>query len=188
MIKKLISQWEAYVGPKDERIVAEENRAYSKLAKSLLAVSIVTMYYSNALRRAASMFNDSAVDSKYMDAFPPHLFLSIGIVISCAIFSSTLTKQGIIANNRFAEVDHCPTNYFAICSGLGAAAILVCCFAVECLAQVQFVGIAGVYWIANLCIGCVMAVIVFVFSLAAMVLDYHHTRKRLDRIEAELDA
>lgn len=188
MIKKLIAQWEAYVGPKDERIVAEENRAYSKLAKALLAISIVAAYYDNALRRAASMFNDSALGSKYLDAFPPHLVLSIGIVISCALFSSSLTKKGIIASNRFAEVDHCPTDYFALCSGMGAAAILVCCFVVECLAQAQFVGLAGVYWIANLCIGCVVATLVFILSLAAMVLDYRHARKNLNRIEAELDA
>ena len=39
MFKQLKDQWNAYVGPKDERLVAEENRLYAKLAKTLAAAA-----------------------------------------------------------------------------------------------------------------------------------------------------
>ena len=186
MIKKLMDQWNAYVGPKDERIVAEENRLYAKLAKALLVIVLVTMYYGNALRRAAGMFNDTALGSKYFSAFPPELALSLGVIISCTVFSLTLTKQGFIANNRFAEVDTCPTGYFANCSGIAAALIVLSVFVIESLAQAQFVGFAGVYWKANLAMAVVYAAVVFIGSMIGLVLYYRRARANHKRIEAEL--
>lgn len=187
MIKKLMDQWNAYVGPKDERIVAEENRHYAKLAKALLVIVLATMYYGNALRRAAGMFDDVALGGKYFSAFPPEMALSLGVVISCTAFSLALTKQGLIANNRFAEVDTCPTGYFATCSGIAAALIVLCVFVVESLAQAQFVGFAGVYWKANLAMAVVYATMVFIGCIIGLVLYYRRARANQRRIEAELE-
>lgn len=186
MFKKLKDQWNAYVGPKDERLVAEENRLYAKLAKALLAIGIVSMYYGNALRRAAGMFSDTAVGSKFYSAFPPEIIMSLGIIIACTVFSSTLTKQGVIADNRFAEVDTCPTGYFAICSAIGAVLVFAGAFVLEVLAQAQFVGFGGVYWVANVALAFFIAAIVFIGSLIGLVLYFRDAKKNRKRIEAEL--
>lgn len=187
MIKKLIAQWEAYVGPKDERIVAEENRLYSRLAKALIVITLVAIYYGMALRRAAGLFGDSALGSKYMGAFPPELILSFGIIITCTMYTTSLTRQGVIANNRFADVDTCPTSYFALCALLAAVVAAIGCFAVESFAQVQFVGPSGVYWVGNLAIGVFLGWVVFVGSFISYVLTYRDARKNRQRIDRELE-
>lgn len=187
MFKQIKDQWNAYVGPKDERLVAEENRLYAKLAKALLVIGIVSMYYGNALRRAAGMFSDSAVGSKFYSAFPPEMIMSLGIIIACTVFTSSLTKQGIIADNRFAEVDTCPTGYFTLCSAIGAVLVFAGAFVLEVLAQVQFVGFGGVYWVADLGLALFIAAFVFVGSLIGLVLYYRDAKKNRKRIEAELE-
>ena len=108
-------------------------------------------------------------------------------LISCTAFSLALTKQGLIANNRFAEVDTCPTGYFATCSGIAAALIVLCVFVVESLAQAQFVGFAGVYWKANLAMAVVYATMVFIGCMIGLVLYYRRARANQRRIEAELE-
>lgn len=187
MIKKLIAQWNAYVGPKDERLVAEENRLNAKLAKALLAIGIVSMYYGNALHRAAGMFSDTSVGSKYFMAFPPEMIMSLGIIIACSLFTGALTKQGVIADNRFAEVDTCPIGYFALCSAIGAGLVFAGAFVLEALAQAQFVGFGGVYWMANAVLAFFIAAFVFIGSLIGLVLYYRDAKKNRKRIEAELE-
>ena len=187
MFKQIKDQWNAYVGPKDERLVAEENRLYAKLAKALLVIGIISMYYGNALRRAAGMFSDTAVGSKFYSAFPPEIIMSLGIIIACTVFSSTLTKQGVIADNRFAEVDTCPTGYFTLCSAIGAALVFVGAFVLEVLAQAQFVGFGGVYWAASAALAFFIAAVVFIGSLIGLVLYFRDAKKNRKRIEAELD-
>ena len=187
MFKQLKDQWNAYVGPKDERLVAEENRLYAKLAKALLVIGIISMYYGNALHRAAGMFSDTSIGSKFYSAFPPEMIMSLGIIIACTMFTSSLTKQGIIADNRFAEVDTCPTGYFAICSAIGAGIVFFGAFVLEVLAQAQFVGFGGVYWVANATLALFIAAIVFIGSLIGLVLYFRDAKKNRKRIEAELD-
>ena len=186
MIKKLIAQWDAYVGPKDERLVAEENRLYAKLAKALLGIAAVSMYYGNALRRAAGMFNDAALGSKYFSAFPPEMITSLGIIIACTVFTSTITKQGVISDNRFADVDRVPMGYFAICAALGSGIVFACSFVMEALAQAQFVGFDGIYWMANAALSLFMAVVVLIGSMIGLVLYFYDAKRNRRRIEAEL--
>lgn len=188
MFKHLKAKWDSNVGPKDERLVAEENRLYAKMAKALLGIGILSMFYGNALRRAAGMFDDAALGSKYYTTFPPEMIVGIGIIICCALHTSSLTKQGIITTeSRFAEVDACPTGFFAIYAALASVLVFASAFVLESFAQMQFDGLNGVYWMSNLALALFMAGIVFVGSLAALVLYYHDAKKNRKRIEAELE-
>jgi hypothetical protein len=103
------------------------------------------------------------------------------------VFTSSLTKQGIIADNRFAEVDTCPTGYFTLCSAIGAALVFVGAFVLEVLAQAQFVGFGGVYWAASAALAFFIAAVVFIGSLIGLVLYFRDAKKNRKRIEAELE-
>ena len=186
MIKQLKEQWDSYVGPKDERLVAEENRLYAKLARALLVIGLVSVFYGNALHRAAGMFGDPAIKGKLYGAFPSEMVLCIGIIIVCTWYTSSLTKQGVISDNRFAEVDSFPAGYFALCSALGALAAFVGAFVVEALAQAQFAGFGGVYWAANAAMAAIFAIVVFVACMVGFWLYFRDAKRNRRRIEAEL--
>ena len=188
MFKQLKDRWDSYAGPKDERLVAEENRLYAKMAKALLGIGVLSMFYGNALRRAAGMFVEALLDSRYYWAFPPEMIVGIGIIVCCALHTSSLTRQGIITTeSRFAEVDTCPIGFFATFSALASVLVFACIFALESFAQVQFVGLSGVHWMDNLTFALIMAGSIFVFTIITLVLYFYYAKKNRKRIEAELE-
>ena len=187
MFTSLKEKWEAYVGPKDERLEALSNRYYARLARSLIVCASLCVYYDNALRRAASMFDESFEQSALANTVPTGMLLSLALATCCVLYVSRINKQGIVDINRFAETDTFPLGYFALCSALGAAAVALGIFAVESFAQVQFVGIQGTYWAANAAMGLFYASIIFPLCLLVSWFDYRSAKRNRKRIELELE-
>ena len=81
---KLIQHWEAYRGPKDERVEAETNRIY-KVGFIMLSIGLVLyMYYGSALKQATYMRDVMATGTGKVVIASSDLFL-YGWVLLTAI-------------------------------------------------------------------------------------------------------
>ena len=113
--------------------------------------------------------------------------LLIWLFIVCVICAFIQTRKGFIDTNRFAETDEFPLGYFALISGLVSTLAVFVIWAMRCIAELQIVSADEVFWIANLAVGMVFGIILFVLLLLIFFLYYISAKHSRARIESKLN-
>lgn len=185
----LAKKWNEIMGPKDERLETEANRATVIGASILLVGSIITLYYMIMLNQVAY-----TTDCPIMTSLGAHLIgaeipLMLTVFISGVVVIARQIRSGCFSSHkRFAEVDSIPwvfVSLFAIACG-SAIGVLTC--GMRIIAEVQIVGVENVAWVGDIAIGIVSFIMGFVIGFVAIALSIHSAIKRRRELDIELES
>lgn len=182
---KLIKQWHSYVGPTDERLEKESCKIYRTGFLLLTSGMLLYFIYGLTADQVAWIHNISNdPHSNFQTTISP---LLIWLFIVCVICAFIQTRKGFIDTNRFAETDEFPLGYFALISGLVSTLAVFVIWAMRCIAELQIASADEVFWIANLAVGMVFGIILFVLLLLIFFLYYISAKHSRARIESKLN-
>lgn len=183
----LIRKWNEYMGPKDERLEAEENKSMKVASYILLIGSVVSLYYWIMVNQVASI-TDHPVLTPLGQSVVPIDFLLIVTILAAGLASVGMQMRGgaFSSYKRYAEVDRMPWDYVAIFALFCGAGLGVLTCGMRILAEIQIVGIESVAWGGDLAIGVVFFGMGFVLGFGAMALLIHDAIKRRRELEREL--
>lgn len=174
---KIIDKWNEYVGPKDERIVAEENRVYKRACIAIAFGVIALAYYQTALDMAAMMGDLEPATTGITVGSLACLWVTIVFAVCCV----DLARKGLVENNRFGNVDRYPLGYFSLCSGIGAGITAAAMFLISVIAQWQVLGADGIFWAGDAAGALVAGVVVFALCSIAFPIYFHSAKKNRDK-------
>ncbi len=185
----LIKKWNEIMGPKDERLETEENKAIKASAYILLIGTVLSLYYAIMLDQVAYTTNHPIMTSLGESLIHVQFPLTITILLAGIVSIAIQLKSGSFSSyKRFAEVDSIPWDYvslFAIFCGL-VLGFLTC--GMRIIAETQIVGIEHVSWLGDIAIGVVFSILGFIVGFAAMAYTIHDAIKRRKKLEAELES
>ena len=185
----LVRKWNEFMGPKDERLEAEENKTAKVSSYILLIGSILSLYYAIMLSQVAYTTDSPIFTSLGENVVPVQLPLALTILVAGAVTVAMQTKSGFFSSRkRFAEVDSIPWDYVAIFAIFCGAVIGVLTCAMRIVAEIQIVGFEHVAWLGDLAIGIIFFGMGFAIGFAAIALSIHDAIKRRLEIERELEA
>ena len=184
----LIKQWNEYMGPKDERLVAEGNR-FAKIGFVILLIgSVVCCYYSIMLEQVSDVTDTPIYTAVGERVFDPAMLLFICILIACFVSSYLETKHGVVSSRtRLATVESIPWEYVALLSVATGAVICALSVGLRIVAEIPIVGLDEVRWLGDLAIGVVYFTLGFMVAFGAFALQFHSAIKRRRELEGDLD-
>ena len=183
----LMRKWNEIMGPKDERLESEENKAVRASSYILLIGSILSLYYAIMLNQVDYTTNHPILTNLGESVMPVQLPLTLTILAAGIASTAMQTKTGFFSSRkRFADVDKIPWDYVAVFALFCAALVggLTCIMRI--VAEVQIVGIGEVAWLGDLAIGTVFAMMGFIVGFVAMALVMRDAIKHRQKIELEL--
>lgn len=181
-------KWDEIMGPKDERLEAEESKSMKAMANILLAGTIITLYYNLSLEQVAYVTEHPIMTSLGESVNLTQLLLIITILAGATVGNYKLVKAGFFSTRkRFAEVDRIPWDFVALVSAFCGVVLGVLTCGLRIVAEIQIVGIDGVMWFGDLAIGAVFFWMGFILCFVLMGCTIHDAIKQRRRIEAELD-
>lgn len=181
-------KWNEIMGPKDERLASEENKAMRTMANILLVGTIVALYYNIELQQVANVTDNPVLTPLGQNADLTQLILTLTVIIACAASISMQTKSGFFSSRkRFAEVDCIPWDFVALASLAGGLIVGALTSCMRILAEVQIVGFGNVMWLGDLAIGLFFFVLAFVLCFAFFSLSIRDAIKQRRKIESELE-
>ena len=184
----LISKWNEYMGPKDERLEAEEGRSTKASAYILLAGALISLYYAIMLDQVASATEHTLLTPLGQSVVPVQFPLLLTIFVAGVVSVMMQVRSGFFTSRtRYAQVDRIPWEYVVLCAAACGAAVAVLTCGMRILAEVQIVGLAEVAWLGDLAIGIVFFAIAFGLGLACFALVFHDAIKRRQQMERELE-
>ena len=183
---KIVRQWRAYAGPKDERLEAENCRIY-RIGFLMLSLGVMLfLLYGVTASQVAWVHSDSATR---VEAFPDPLDFALllwfltTMVVCCALQG----RKGFVETNRFGQTDVFPIGYFALIAGISGAASALVLGAMRCVAELQIVSADEVFWVANFCIGFMFGVVIFVGTLLGFYFQFRIAKGNRAKIDDALD-
>lgn len=183
---KLVRQWRAYVGPRDERLEAENCRIY-RIGFLLLSFGMLLFFLYNVMAsQVAWVHSDSSAHIELFSSpldFALFLWFLVTMVICCVLQS----RKGFVETNRFGQTDTFPIGYFALIAGISGGVSALVLAAMRCIAELQIVRADEVFWLANFCIGLVFGVSIFAATLLGFYLQFRSAKKHRAKIDAALD-
>lgn len=185
---KLIDQWKDYVGPTDERIEAEANRIYKRGFIMLMFGFLAILYYDTLVRQVAAMASLDATGSATMEFDFFGIALFAWMIITCSVCIALQCKGGYVERNRFAEVDAYPGGYFALVSGIVAAAAGLVVVLMRVLAEIQVFGLGAVTidtWLMAGVLGISLALMAFALQMIGFYLVFRAAKRNRKKLEAQ---
>ena len=143
---KLIQHWEAYRGPKDERVETETNRIYKVGFVMLSFGLLVYMYYDWALKQAVYTRDVLTSGAGRIELTSADLFLYGWFALTMIVGIALMLRKGFGDDNRFAEADRFPGGYYACVSIAFLVGVVVLTTAIRVLAEFQVLGVERVVW------------------------------------------
>ena len=154
----LIKRYNQIMGPKDERLEAEENKSM-KVGGTILLIGSVL-----------------------------HLLLVLTILVAGVVSLTMQTRAGYFSSHkRFAEVDHIPWDFVTLFALFCGAIVGILTCSMRIVAEVQIVGLENVAWMGDLAIGIIFFIMGFLVGFAAITLTIHDAIKRRRALESELE-
>ncbi len=185
---ELIKKWKAYLGPKDEYLEAEENRAVKVGYGVLLAGTVLVLYYQIMLQQVASVVDDPIYTALGERMVPSSLLLALVVLASGIAMSCLQMKSGAVSSyRRYATVDRIPWGFTCVIGLVCGAAIGVLTFAMRVIAEMQIVGLGSVMWLPDVAIGIVMGGLGFAVGIACFAAFFASAIKRRKELEQELE-
>lgn len=183
----LIRKWNEYMGPKDERLEAEENKSMKVASYILLVGSVVSLYYWIMVNQVAYTTDHPVLTPLGDSVVSVQIPLSLTILVACGVSTGMQIRGGAFSSHRrYAEVDNIPWDYVAITALFCGAVLGILTCVMRILAEIQIVGIESVAWGGDLAIGVVFFGMGFVLGFGAMALLIHDAIKRRRELEREL--
>lgn len=185
----LTRKWNEIMGPKDERLEAEEGKATKVAAYILLFGSTLSLYYAIMLNQVAYTTDQPIMTPLGEGLMPVSLLLAVTILLSGIASMTVQLKSGTFSSyKRFAEVDRIPWDYVSLFAVSCGALIGVLTCAMRIVAEIQIVGIAHVAWLGDMAIGIVFFIMGFSLGFVAIAYTIHDAIKRRQKLEADLEA
>ena len=180
----LMRKWNEFMGPKDERLVAEENKAYRLMANIFLVGTALTLYYGIALHQVSDITEHPVFTPLGESVDLTQILLTLTILVACIPTVVMQTRQGFFTSRtRLSGIDHVPWGYVAVVSLLGGLAVGILACGMRVIAEIQIVGLGDVMWFGDFAIGIVFFVVGFVLCFAAISYTIHDAIKRRLAIE-----
>lgn len=184
----LIRKWNEYMGPKDERLEAEEGQATKASACILLAGCVLSLYYAIMVSQVASTTDHPVLTPLGEAVLPVQVPLTLTILAAGIIPLFMQMRKGMFSSyKRFAEIDSVPWDYVALFALFCGVVLGLLTGGMRILAEVQIVGVAGVSWLGDLAIGIVFFIMGFAVGFAAIALTIHDAIKRRRQIDRQLE-
>ncbi len=185
----LARKWNEIMGPKDERLEAEVNKAAKVSANILLIGSILSLCYAIMLNQVAYTSDSPILTSLGENIIPVQLPLALTTLIAGETTVAMQTKSGFFSSRKqFAEIDSMPWDYVAAFAVFCGAVIGILTCVMRIVAEIQIVGLDHVAWLGDLAIGVIFFGMGFALGFAAIALSIHDAIKRRREIERELEA
>ena len=170
----LIKRYNQIMGPKDERLEAEENKSMKVGGTILLIGSVLSLYYAIMLDQVSSTTGQPIFTALGEKLIPVHLLLVLTILVAGVVSLTMQTRAGYFSSHkRFAEVDQVPWDFVSL-------------FALFCGAIVG-IHTCGMRIVADLAIGIIFFIMGFLVGFAAITLTIHDAIKRRRALESELE-
>lgn len=183
----LTRKWNEYMGPKDERLEAEESKSAKTAAYILLIGSVVSLYYWIMVNQVAST-TDHPVLTPLGESVISVDFLLILTILAAGIVSMSMQIRGgtFSSYKRYAEVDHIPWDYVTIAALFCGVVLGVLTCGTRILAEIQIVGVEHVAWFGDIAMGIVFFIMGFALGFGAFALAIRDAIKRRHEIERAL--
>lgn len=182
-------KWNEIMGPKDERLVGEENKAAKAGYGILLVGSVICLYYAIMLNQVANTTNHPILTPLGESLVPVQLLLAVMILCACAVNLTIQIKSGSFSSYmRFAQVDSIPWDFVALGALFCGVVLGVLTCGMRVVAEIQIVGIANVAWFGDLAIGVIFFIMGFILGFAAFALTIRDAIKRRRELDRELEA
>ncbi len=187
MTMYLIRKWNEYMGPKDERLEAEENKSMKVASYILLVGSTMSLYYWIMVNQVANTTDHPVLTPLGASVVPVDLLLILTILAAGFASVGMQIRGGAFSSyKRYAEVDRIPWDYVASFALFCGAVLGVLTCGMRILAEIQIVGIENVAWFGDLAIGVVFFFMGFVVGFVAISLTINDAIKRRRLLEDEL--
>lgn len=184
----LRKKWEAAMGPVDERLESESNRAYKVGYIVLVIGSLLCCYYGLMLNQVADVTDTPILTAQGEHVFSPSSLLLIVVFIGALIPLIMQMRAGITdIHSRYAEVDMIPWGFVALTSLAIGAGLGFLSTGLRILAEIQIVGIDRVMWFGDIAIGVVYFTLAFIVGMIAFGAFFHAAIKRRITLERELE-
>lgn len=184
----LTRKWNEIMGPKDERLEAEDSRIARIAACILVVGSVISLYYGIMLDQVAATTDHPILTPLGQSLVPVQLPLTLTILAAGIASIALQTRAGYFSTRkRFAEVDRIPWDFaclFAVACG-AVVGLLTCVMRI--LAEVQIVGLGQVAWFGDIAMGIVFFIMGFALGLFFMALSINDAIKQRRRLEQELE-
>lgn len=184
----LIKRYNQIMGPKDERLEAEENKSMKVGGTILLIGSVLSLYYAIMLDQVSSTADQPIFTALGEKLIPVHLLLILTILVAGVVSLTMQTRAGYFSSRkRFAEVDQVPWDFVTLFALFCGAIVGVLTCGMRIMAEVQIVGLENVAWMGDLAIGVIFFIMGFLVGFAAITLTIHDAIKRRRALESELE-
>lgn len=184
----LIKRYNQIMGPKDERLEAEENKSMKVGGTILLIGSVLSLYYAIMLDQVSSTTGQPIFTALGEKLIPVHLLLVLAILVAGVVSLTMQTRAGYFSSHkRFAEVDQVPWDFVSLFALFCGAIVGILTCGMRIVAEVQIVGLENVAWMGDLAIGIVFFIMGFLVGFAAITLTIHDAIKRRRALESELE-
>lgn len=183
---RIIEEWKAYSGPKDERIEREMNHIY-KVGFIMLSLGILfAFYYNIMLDQVRLVFEVEATGSGVITLSLSELFVYVWLFIVCIVCLILQCRKGFVDNGRFGETDTFPARHFALISGMAGLVVGVFTLCLRTLATVQVFGYATL-WLESALLSICVGVAIFALMYGILYLVYRAAKRRRIAQEAALE-
>lgn len=145
---KIVQKWREYVGPKDERLEAENAKIY-KIGFVLLSFGMLMIFFYQFIARQVTWVHSDASEMPHGFATPFEAAMYLWLVLVMLICAGLQTRKGYVDTNRFGQTEHLPVGYFLLVSGLSGAAFALVIAAMRCIAEAQIVPLESVFLVGE---------------------------------------
>lgn len=184
----LMRKWDEIMGPKDERLEAQECRSARASASILLVGAVISLYYAIMLNQVALTTDHPILTDLGETLVPVQALLMLTILVAGFVGIGMQLKGGAFSSyKRFAEVDCIPWDYVALFAVFCGVMVGLLTSITRIVAEAQIVGIANIAWAGDLAMGVVFFGIGFAVGFVAIACTIRDAIKRRRALERELE-
>lgn len=184
----LVKRWNEIMGPKDERLEAEEGKSIRVGAGILLFGTIASLYYAISLAQVASATDHPLLTALGESTVPVQIPLILTILAAGVAMMALQLRQGCISSHvRFAKIDHIPWGFVALFAFFSGALVGLLTLLMRIVAEIQIVGPENIAWAGDLATGTVFFTMGFAIGFVAIALVLHNAIRRRHIIERTLE-
>ena len=181
----IVRKWREYAGQKDERLEAENAKIY-KFGFMLLSFGMLTLLIYQIMAQQIAWVHNDTDEAFHLFANPVEAVMYAWLFIVMLICAAMQTRKGYIDTNRFGQIDHLPTGYFLLVSGITGIASVLAITIMRCIAELQIVPAESVLWAANLAVGIIFGVMIFAATFFVLCSVFFEAKRQRKIIEEKL--
>lgn len=182
---KLVRQWRAYAGPKDERLEAENCRIY-RIGFLLLSFGVLLFFFYEATAAQVAWVHSNYSGQLKVFASSSELALLLWFLATMVVCCVLQSRKGFVETNRFGQTDAFPMRYFAIIAAMTGVASALVIAGMRCIAELQIVAPGEVFWAANFAFGLLFGAVVFAATLLGFYWQFKSAKKHREKLDDSL--